>query len=192
MKDEFELFRQHLNGVTPLKQDHIEQISPYLKPTEAQLARREAASRELEDETAPLSQSEPKSLSPDDLVSYKKSGIQEGVFKKLRLGKYPIQARLDLHKMRTEEAKQQILRFIRQSQQRDCRCVLIIHGKGVRSNPPARMKSYVSHWLPQLNDVLAIHTALPAHGGYGALYVLLRKNPERKIETRERHARRLS
>lgn len=192
MKDDFDLFRQHLDGVTPLKQNDNEQVSTSSKPTEAQLARREAACRDLTDKTAPLFYSEPKPLAPDELISYKKSGIQEGVFKKLRLGKYPIQARLDLHQMRTREARQQILKFIHQSQHRDCRCVLIIHGKGVRSNPPARMKSYVSHWLPQLDEVLAIHTALPSHGGYGALYVLLRKNTEQKIETRERHARRLS
>ena len=31
-------------------------------------------------------------------LEYKKDGVQDGVFRKLRLGKYPITAKLDLHR----------------------------------------------------------------------------------------------
>ena len=36
-------------------------------------------------------------VKPNDIVSYKRPGVQEGVFRKLRLGKYSIEGRLDLH-----------------------------------------------------------------------------------------------
>ncbi|MFM2483605.1 DNA endonuclease SmrA [Celerinatantimonas yamalensis] len=191
MNDEFELFRQQLQDVAPLDQDRYISINPASPPSEAQLARRAAAIAEQTTDQALLSLTEPVRLKPDDLVSYKKDGIQEGVFKKLRLGKYPIGDRIDLHQLRTEQARDQLLTFIHRSQSKGYRCIIVIHGKGARSNPPARMKSYVSHWLPQLEDVLAIHSALPMHGGYGAIYVLLRKSIERKTDNQERHARRL-
>jgi hypothetical protein len=38
--------------------------------------------------------------------------------------------------------------------------------------------------------VLAFHSAQRHHGGYGACYVLLRKNAEKRQDNRERHARR--
>ncbi|MFM2482191.1 DNA endonuclease SmrA [Celerinatantimonas sp. YJH-8] len=190
MNDDFSLFRQQLDDVVPIQQDAHPQITQPHSLTESQLARREAACREPEEQN-PLSLSEPKLILPDDLIAYKRDGIQEGVFKKLRLGKYPIGDRLDLHKIRLEQARRDIQRFILFSQDRGHQCVLIIHGKGARSTPPARMKSYVNHWLPQLDQVMAIHSALPMHGGYGAVYVLLRKSYEKKLENRERHARHL-
>ena len=74
----------------------------------------------------------------------------------------------------------------------DIRTVMIVHGKGERSNPPALMKSYVTTWLEQISDVLCFHSAQRQHGGTGALYVMLKKSPEKKAETRERHLNRRS
>ena len=66
------------------------------------------------------------------------------------------------------------------------RCVLLIPGRG--KNSPLGvgvLKKEVQHWLtrePLKRVVLAFCTALPKHGGTGALYVLLRKykKPEEK------------
>ena len=192
MNDEMELFRQQLQDIVPLEQDSYTPLSQIMQPTPAQLAKRAAAVDEHYDELLNLSDEQTPQLKPDDLISYQQAGIQHGVFKKLRLGKYAIEDRIDLHKLQIEQAKQQLVRFIHSSQHQGYRCILVIHGKGQHGNPPARMKSYVSHWLPQLKEVLALHSAQPYHGGYGAIYVLLRKNIEQKIDTRERHARHLS
>lgn len=189
MNDDFDLFRQQLGDVIPIQQDAHPKLTHH-HVTESQLARRAAACQETIEQNR-LALTEPKLIRPDDLIAYKRNGIQEGVYKKLRLGKYPIGDRLDLHRVRLEQARRDVLHFIHFCQHRGHQCVLIIHGKGERSNPPARMKSYVSHWLPQLDEVMAVHTAQPMHGGYGAVYVLLRKNHEKKVENRERHARRL-
>ena len=61
------------------------------------------------------------------------------------------------------------------------------HGKGEDSATPARLKSYTNAWLRQLPEVLAFHSAQRRHGGYGATYVLLRKNEVARSDTRERH-----
>ena len=116
--------------------------------------------------------------------------MQDGVFRKLRLGKYDIHARLDLHRKTLREARDDVLNFLRQCQRMDIRTVIIVHGKGEKSNPPALMKSYVSTWLAQISDVMCFHSALRQHGGNGALYVMLKKSPEKKLENRERHSKR--
>jgi DNA-nicking Smr family endonuclease len=54
------------------------------------------------------------------------------------------------------------------------------------------MKSYVTNWLTQINDVQCVHSAQQFHGGTGAVYVMLRKSNEKKLENRERHQKRTS
>jgi DNA-nicking Smr family endonuclease len=69
------------------------------------------------------------------------------------------------------------------------RTVLILHGKGQRAPDQERsavLKGYVNRWLQDLDAVQAFHSAQPHQGGTGAVYVLLRKNAEKKRENRER------
>lgn len=128
-------------------------------------------------------------VDPLAVLSYQRPGVQHGVFKNLRLGKYTIDARLDLHRLNVEAARKAIFEFITDCVETDVRCALITHGKGVGRETPALLKSCVAHWLPQFDAVLAFHTAQKQHGSYGATYVLLKKSDRKKLETRERHAR---
>lgn len=130
-------------------------------------------------------------VKPNDLVSYKRPGVQEGVFRKLRLGKYSIEGRLDLHRKTVEQARREVIAFIREALAHESRTVMILHGKGERSTErQAVIKSYLVSWLKQLDSVLAFHSAQPQHGGTGAVYVLLRKSEQAKEKARERHAKR--
>ncbi|WP_220720787.1 DNA endonuclease SmrA [Agarivorans litoreus] len=191
MSDEFDLFQQEVAGIKPLKQDAVVSAGDSLNEA-AKKARQKAAAEHLATSQDYLSLENVTLLHPDDVVSFKKSGLQQGVFKKLRLGKYEIQAKLDLHKFRLEKARSEIISFIKQCQKLNIRSALIIPGKGHNSDPPALLKSYVSQWLPQIDAVLAIHSAQTMHGGTGAIYVLLKKSELQKLDNRERHARRLA
>lgn len=122
-------------------------------------------------------------LKPDDMLEFKRDGVQDGVYRKLRLGKYPIQARLDLHRKTLKEARSEVIQFIRQCMAMDIRTLLIVHGRGERSTPPALMKSFVSHWLTQISEVQCAHSAQRLHGGISAVYVLLRRVPRKKPKT---------
>lgn len=187
--NELDLFREMMADVSPIKQDQVELVHKH-QVTESQLARRLAAQTLSESDPEYLSLDHATMLKPDDMVAFKRDGVQEGVFRKLRLGKYEIQARLDLHRKSLKQARDEVLNFLKQCQRLDVRTVIIVHGKGERSNPPALMKSYVATWLEQISDVMCFHSALRQHGGNGALYVLLKKAPERKLENRERHQNR--
>ncbi|WP_144395497.1 DNA endonuclease SmrA [Pleionea sediminis] len=127
------------------------------------------------------------SVDPLEVLEYKLDGVQTGVYKKLRQGKYTIDGHLDLHRHTVAEARSALFQFIQQSLKLDCRTVLVTHGKGMRSDPPARIKSYVNYWLKQIPEVLAFHSAKKNQGGTGSVYVLLRKSADKRIENKERY-----
>ncbi|MGC1511084.1 DNA endonuclease SmrA [Ketobacter sp.] len=188
------LFQSEMEGVKPLQraQDRIslrQRQRGSQSPTDAQLARREAAAQELQGDENLLTSEYVEMVGPHDILDYKRSGVQEGVYRKLRLGKYTVDAVLDLHRKTVEQARQEVFEFIRECTRHGVRTVMILHGKGDRSDPPALLKSYVNKWLPDLPQVMAFHSAQRQHGGAGALYVLLKKNEAKKQENRERHLR---
>lgn len=188
--DDFALFQEMMGDVKPIKHDTAEHKKQHCV-SEAQLAKREAAMWLTEDDPEYLSIVHAPMIKPEDIIEFKKDGVQEGVFRKLRLGKYPIQARLDLHKRTLKQARDEVVQFLKQCMRMDIRTVVIVHGRGEKSNPPALMKSYVAQWLQQINEVQCVHSAQRFHGGTGAVYVLLKKSADKKNETRERHQKRL-
>ncbi|OSZ74451.1 Smr/MutS family protein [Hydrogenophaga sp. IBVHS1] len=114
-------------------------------------------------------------LHTDDMLSYRRPGLGPAVVRKLREGGWSIQRQIDLHGLRTDEAREALGRFIREAHQNGLRCVRVVHGKGLGS--PGRtpvLKQRVLRWLVQKNEVMAFAQARPAEGGAGALVVLLR------------------
>ena len=173
--------------VKPLKGNGSHRKSAGVKQSPGLTFRRQAAQRENTVEINTLdSGSFVKPVNPLDYLAYVRPGVQHGVFKNLRLGKYPIQSTLDLHGETVESARQIIKRFIAECRQSGVRCALITHGKGERRPNPAVLKSCVNHWLRQFPEVLAFHSANKLHGGLGATYVLLKKSEEARQTTIEK------
>lgn len=184
-----DLFEQEMAGVKPIPQTRIIEPPRSTTPTEAQLARREAAVADTPLDPNHLSIEYVEMVDPHDVLEYKANGVQEGVYRKLRLGKYSSEAALDLHRKTLQQARQEVFDFIRDSYRFGLRTVMILHGKGERSNPPALLKSYVNKWLPSMPEVMAFHSAQKQDGGAGAMYVLLKKNDQRKQQNREHYMR---
>lgn len=185
--NEFNLFREQMMDVKPIRQDATVFQSKH-EVTEAQLARQKAAQADDDDPEDSLSMEFIELVSPSETISYKKEGVQEGVYKKLRLGKYPSDATLNLQQMRATDARKQLLTFFKDCQRLRLRVITINHGMGLHSKPhPALLKSYINGWLRRLDSVLCFHTATKPLGGYGATSVLLKKSDEAKHENKERH-----
>ena len=113
-------------------------------------------------------------LETDDALSFRRRGIGPEVVRKLRRGVWAVQAQLDLHGLRREEAREALAQFLREAGRTGCRCVRVVHGKGHGS--PGRepvLKDKVKRWLVQKNEVVAFTQARAAQGGAGALIVLL-------------------
>ena len=114
-------------------------------------------------------------LDVDDALSFRRPGIGLDVTKKLRQGVWSIQRQVDLHNLRTEQARDALGAFIREAHKLGLRCVRVVHGKGLGS--PGKepvLKAKVKSWLIQKQEVLAFVQAKPAEGGAGALVVLLK------------------
>ncbi|HEY9031658.1 MAG TPA: DNA endonuclease SmrA [Kangiella sp.] len=185
-QDDFDLFKKELSDVQRLKNDRVNLHKANEGPSIAQQARREAAlGRKPNVDPNYLTTDFVEPVLPNDWLEYKKDGVQEGVYKKLRLGKYTIDAHIDLHRRSVNEAREDVFYFLSGSFKRGKRAVLITHGKGERSHPQAVLKSHVNHWLKQHGAVLAFHSAQKQHGGLGSVYVLLKKNDEEKQINRE-------
>jgi DNA-nicking Smr family endonuclease len=135
----------------------------------------------------PLSSSPVVMVEPMALLTFRRPGVQHGVFKKLRLGKYTLDACLDLHRLNVEAARKAVYEFVCDCVNHDVRAALITHGKGEGREKPAMLKSCVAHWLPQIDSVLAFHTAQKQHGSYGATYIMLKKSDQKKIENKEKN-----
>lgn len=182
------LFLNEMAGVRPLRKRAMGMGLRIAPLTPGQVYRREAAVRIDERDRDVLSIHLKKQVRPDDWLSFKRGGVQNGVFKKLRQGRYRVEATLDLHQSTPERARDQLTAFICDCMANDIRTALINHGRisgGIRGR--AVIKSYVAQWLPKVEEVMAFHTAQQPDGGDKAVYVLLRKSERRKQENRERY-----
>ncbi|WP_287497434.1 Smr/MutS family protein [Pandoraea sp. CB10b_02] len=110
----------------------------------------------------------------DDRLSYRRPGISRDTVVKLQRGDWVVQAQIDLHGMRRDEAREALSAFLHDVVKRGLRCVRVIHGKGLGSvNREPVLRDKVRSWLAQKNEVLAWVQAQGRDGGSGALVVLL-------------------
>ena len=192
--DDDSLFRSEMADVKPLQREsRVSRTPRNARQSADSLAnRRQAAVQETGRDRNTLTDTGIVPLDPWYVLSFKRPGVQNGVFRKLKQGRYEAQARLDLHRMTAERARREIFEFIEQSHEYGLRSVLVIHGKGESGASRERasiLKGCVDHWLRELDIVQAFHSAQPQHGGTGAAYVLLRKSEDKKRETREQFSK---
>ena len=156
--------RAHQKHVVPLAPEPPAPI-PMQHQLDEQRVLREAMSDEFDVSTL---------LDADDAMSFRRPGIGTDVTRKLRGGEWSIQREIDLHGLRSDEAREALSQFIRNAYRQGMRCVRVVHGKGLGS--PGRqpvLKVKAQRWLIQKSEVLAFVQARPAEGGAGALLVLL-------------------
>lgn len=120
-----------------------------------------------------------------DLIPGQPVGLDRNSGRRLKQGRYPVEARLDLHGMTQEQAYYALNSFLARSAAMDRRCVLVITGKGFRRvgeadgvREPGILRSSLPRWLnepPNRERVLAVTEAQAKDGGGGAFYVLLRR-----------------
>jgi DNA-nicking Smr family endonuclease len=113
-------------------------------------------------------------LETDSGLSYTRPGVGPEVTRRLRKGEWSVQREIDLHGLRTDDARDALAQFIREAHRQGIRCVRVVHGKGLGS--PAKtpvLKSRVHNWLLQKSQVMAYVQARPLDGGAGAVIVLL-------------------
>ncbi len=110
------------------------------------------------------------------------AGVDRRSAERLRRGRLPVEARLDLHGHTQDQAHAALDHFLGEAQARGLRCVLVITGKGTTTGATMGaggvLRGQVPRWLNEPGNrarVLAFDYAQPKHGGLGALYVLMRR-----------------
>jgi DNA-nicking Smr family endonuclease len=176
------LFADSVGPVTPLPPDGRALPSlarpapePRQRERDEQAALMEAMSDEVDIETLLLT---------DDGLSFRRDGVGQDVVARLRRGHWSIQAEIDLHGLRREEARDSLAAFVRGAALRGQRCLRVVHGKGHGS--PGRqpvLKGKVQRWLGQSEAVIAFAQASGPLGGAGALIVLLVGRPRAPRQT---------
>lgn len=106
--------------------------------------------------------------------SFFHSGIQKKQQRKIRQGLITVDDHLDLHGYNQPQAISALMAFIDHALSSGFRFLVVVHGKGSRSDKEAVLKPLVQHWLSQQSMILAWCLAQPKHGGSGASYVYLR------------------
>jgi DNA-nicking Smr family endonuclease len=106
-------------------------------------------------------------------------GLDRRTWLRLKRGQVSIEQTLDLHGRTQDEAHGALARFLAAAQAADCRCVLVVTGKGLESG--GTLRHMVPRWLNEganRERIVAFCPAQARHGGTGALYVLLRRRRE--------------
>jgi DNA-nicking Smr family endonuclease len=167
-----DLFRREIGTVAPLVvPPRVPPVRepPSPVPTQTRLDEQAVLHEAISDEFDPEVL-----LETDETLSYCRPGISQEVVRKLRRGAWIVQAQLDLHGMRRDEAREALAEFIRESCKRGLRCLRVIHGKGLGSiGKEPVLKGKVRAWLVQKEEVIAFCQARAHDGGAGAVLVLL-------------------
>lgn len=175
-RDDTHLFRLEVVDTTPLPPPNRAELHrPRIKPLPLQRLRdeKQVLLDSLADPWDVLDQGE-----TGEELHFARPGVPVAALRKLKRGNWIIAAELDLHGLRSDEARITLAEFLLHCARNDHRCVRIIHGKGLRSkNREPVLKHKLRHWLMQREDVLAFCQARPADGGSGAVIVLLKSSP---------------
>lgn len=106
-----------------------------------------------------------------------------GTARDLKKKKWPIDKTIDLHGMSQNAAHDALVRFFNLARRQEKRTLLVITGKGSRSQGGGVLRRLLPLWLaeaPFAPHVLAITAARIEDGGDGAFYVRLKKPAARK------------
>ncbi|MFO1390962.1 MAG: Smr/MutS family protein [Agitococcus sp.] len=173
-----QLLAKAMQGVTPLQLEATAPIHRTKKLDDNTLLRRAAAegAKDMAQEAISDTVALLNPVASEAILSFRKTGIQQGLFKKLKDGHLPWRAAVDLHGCTVEQAREAVLQIIFDAQQEGITVIKIVHGKGYsQGSQGSLLKTCVNGWLQQHRAVLAFHSAPAKDGGNGAVLVLLKK-----------------
>jgi len=182
-------FHRLVSGVTPLDRSCAERIprtvdaTPSRSREGAKAAAKAAAeaAEEVHEHLRALVEGGTRFEVSDDgrRVEGRRTDVPPDWVRRLRRGLLPIDASLDLHGLRAEDAREALGAFLAAKRARGERCVLVVHGRGEHApRGVGVLRGEISAWLsqgPPSAHVAAFATAREADGGEGAVYVLLRR-----------------
>jgi DNA-nicking Smr family endonuclease len=180
--DNTDLWMKIAKTVAPIKSDKISPIN--ILDNHSQKVSLKPVAKSVKSNILPQKQISPNYLNsksnkhtPSDLRYEEASGMDGASSKKLRAGKFDVEATLDLHGMTQQRAYLSLQRFIQKSVLNQFRTILVITGKG--SEGRGVLRNQFPEWLKTdacAQHILAFGQAQAKDGGSGAFYIRLRRN----------------
>lgn len=172
------LFHRTMAEVKPLKKKRV--LATATNPAKV-MPKPAARVKAPRNHSTPVMPKRSVAAEPSPLSADAYAGVDRRTMERMRRGKLPIDARLDLHGSYQDAAQADLNAFISSCAATGCRVVLVITGKGSVREGGGVLRRRLPDWLNQSacrSHVLAFATARPEHGGGGAFYVLLRRRRE--------------
>jgi DNA-nicking Smr family endonuclease len=165
--DDARAFAEAMRGARPFARDRGRVIAAPAARAPAQRAPPPAAPPFVVEQTG-------------DTISGRARDVAQKLVAELRTGAHAVAGRLDLHGRRRAEALRALERFAAAARARGDRVLLVIHGRGHRSDRDGPvLRAAVWDWLagPAADrcGVMAFTSARPRDGGDGATLVMLRR-----------------
>jgi len=173
---EMELWSVVTADVRPMRLRPAKPGAPPADLSSADLSPAEtSASPPIGTSAPPRSPSPPRSVPP---APSRIGDLDHRTRTKIKRGRLDVDARLDLHGMRQDEAQRALYAFLRRSQAAGAKVVIVVTGKGLSREDGGVLRRATPMWLqaPALRDVVVSYgEAARHHGGEGALYVRIRR-----------------
>jgi DNA-nicking Smr family endonuclease len=154
------------DDVAPLPKSKRKEL-PRARPVPYPQQTRRDEAAVLRDSLGPFSAED--AMESGEELLFVRPGVSRQTLRKLRRGHWAVQDQVDLHGLNRHQALALTDDFLKSATRRGLRCVRIVHGKGL-----GVLKGKLRKWLPLRNEVLAFTQAPAAHGGAGAMLVMLR------------------
>jgi DNA-nicking Smr family endonuclease len=175
-KDEHRQFREAMRGVRRLRAVDSPALASKPKRRPSAVLMRAERQAVLADSLMDLRSPDAPLLETGEEILYRGPRISQMVFRQLRRGQFRVEAELDLHGLREDEAREQLRSFIAAALAEGLRVVRVVHGKGRRSGHRGPVLRQMTHdTLRRLEAVLAFASAREVDGGSGACLVLLQR-----------------
>ena len=105
-------------------------------------------------------------------LKFLRPGHSPDLLRRLRRGHWRVEDEIDLHGMNRTQAERAVSAFLDEIVSGGLQCVCIVHGRALGREPV--LKGMLEGWLSARSEVLAFSQAPAAHGGAGAVLVLLK------------------
>jgi len=175
--DDSNLFSELMGDVKPLKSNKINLENQKAKPKPVR--QRFPVVTKSVHTLDPVSDQ----IESDESLFFTRPGLQNKLLRQFKRGTLTIEDSLDLHGLNKVQAQQQLDAFLTRQSERQHRCVIVIHGKGIGSSSKLPvLKNLVFSQLKNDVRILAFCSAHQRDGGTGAVYVLLKKTSLNDID----------
>ena len=189
-EDDSRLFLQAMDGVRPLARKVLDPSQDIRKGSVADNISAENEVAACTQELEAIVRGE-KDIPVEHTPEYVEGPVINSnprIVRKLRRGKFSVQAYCDLHGLTANEALEWCEEFMARSIAANRSCIAIIHGRGLSSPRGPVLKQMVQEWLTKgkwRRHVIAYSSAPNWDGGSGVTYVLLRQRPAPRKKRRK-------